>query len=337
MIRDLTIEYRKNPIGIDEKPRFSWKLESEKQDVVQTNYQIQVVSGGRLMWDSGRVKSDQSVLVPYKGAALKEMTVYQVQVSVWDNCGELGQVTGNFETGLMREENWNAKWITHTLPAEETACPVFVRSFSLDRPVKRARLYATACGVYEAFINGRKTGDLFMAPGWTSYHHRLQYQTYDITELLEKDNEMTVTVGNGWYKGELGFDARPNIYGDRTALLAMVRIEYEDGETICIGTDTDWHVETGEILFSEIYHGEIQDYTKERRQVGKAVLFEHTDDIGQIVAQESEPVRVTKRFDVKERIVTPKGELVFDFGQNMAGLVEIRLPKLMGDRLDNMK
>ena len=83
------------------------------------------------------------------------------------------------------------------------------------------------------------------------------------------------------------------------------------------------------ILFSEIYHGEIQDYTKERRLVGKAVLFEHTDDIGQIVAQESEPVRVTKRFDVKERIVTPKGELVFDFGQNMAGLVEIRLPKLM--------
>ena len=88
MIRDLKIEYRKNPIGIDEKPRFSWKLESEKQDVVQTNYQIQVVSGGRLMWDSGRVKSDQSVLVPYKGAALKEMTVYQVQVSVWDNYGE---------------------------------------------------------------------------------------------------------------------------------------------------------------------------------------------------------------------------------------------------------
>ena len=333
MIRDLTIEYRKNPIGIDEKPRFSWKLESEKQDVVQTSYQIQVVSGGQLMWDSGRVESDQSVLVPYKGAALKEMTVYQVQVSVWDNYGELEQVTGNFETGLMREENWNAKWITHTLPAEETACPVFVRSFSLDRSVKRARLYATACGVYEAFINGRKTGDLFMAPGWTSYHHRLQYQTYDITELLEKDNEITVTVGNGWYKGELGFDARPNLYGDRTALLAMVRIEYEDGETICIGTDTDWHVETGEILFSEIYHGEIQDYTKERRLVGKAVLFEHTDDIGQIVAQESEPVRVTKRFDVKERIVTPKGELVFDFGQNMAGLVEIRLPKLMGDRL----
>ena len=108
--------------------------------------------------------------MPYNGAALKEMTVYQVQVSVWDNYGELGQVTGNFETGLMSEENWNAKWITHTLPAEETACPVFVRSFSLDRPVKRARLYATACGVYEAFINGRKTGDLFMAPGLSLIH-----------------------------------------------------------------------------------------------------------------------------------------------------------------------
>ena len=130
MIRDLTIEYRKNPIGIDEKPRVSWKLESEKQDVVQTNYQIQVVSGGRLMWDSGRVKSDQSVLVPYKGAALKEMTVYQVQVSVWDNYGELGQVTGNFETGLMREENWNAKWITHTLPAEDCMSGICPQLFS---------------------------------------------------------------------------------------------------------------------------------------------------------------------------------------------------------------
>ena len=105
MIRDLTIEYRKNPIGIDEKPRFSWKLESEKQDVVQTSYQIQVVSGGQLMWDSGRVESDQSVLVPYKGAALKEMTVYQVQVSVWDNCGELGQVQFILKSYRLKSRN----------------------------------------------------------------------------------------------------------------------------------------------------------------------------------------------------------------------------------------
>lgn len=333
MLREFLIEYRENPIGIDEKPRFSWKIESEKQNVVQQSYQIQVAGQGKLMWDSGRVESDRSVLVPYEGKELKPMVSYQVQVSVWDNHGEMGQASGSFETGLMGEENWKAKWITHGLPEEETACPVFIRRFTSAKKVKRARLYATACGVYEASVNGKKVGDVFLAPGWTSYHRRIQYQTYDITSLLAEENEIAITVGNGWYKGELGFDARPDIYGDRTALLAMVQIEYEDGKIESIGTDMDWTVETGEIRFSEIYHGETQDYTIGKQQAGNAVLFEGTERIGRVVAQESEPVRVTKRFDVKEKIITPKGELVFDFGQNMAGLVEIRLPKTAGGKL----
>lgn len=300
MLREFLIEYRENPIGIDEKPRFSWKIESEKQNVVQQSYQIQVAGQGKLMWDSGRVESDRSVLVPYEGKELKPMVSYQVQVSVWDNHGEMGQASGSFETGLMGEENWKAKWITHGLPKEETACPVFIRRFTSAKKVKRARLYATACGVYEASVNGKKVGDVFLAPGWTSYHRRIQYQTYDITSLLAEENEIAITVGNGWYKGELGFDARPDIYGDRTALLAMVQIEYEDGEIESIGTDMDWIVETGEIRFSEIYHGETQDYTIGKQQAGNAVLFEETERIGRVVAQESEPVRVTKRFDVKE-------------------------------------
>ena len=296
MLRELLIEYRENPLGIDEKPRFSWKMKSEKQNVVQKSYQIQVISQGKLIWDSGRVESAQSVVVPYEGKELEPMTPYQVQVSVWDNYGEMGQAFGSFETGLMGEENWKAKWITHKLPKEETACPVFVRKFQTAKKVKRARLYATACGVYEASVNGKKAGDAFLAPGWTSYHNRIQYQTYDITSLLAEENEVAITVGNGWYKGELGFDARPDIYGDRTALLAMVRVEYEDGETESIGTDTDWTVETGVIRFSEIYHGETQDYTIGKQQAGNAVLFEETERIGRVVAQESEPVRVTKRF-----------------------------------------
>lgn len=333
MLREFLIEYRENPIGMDEKPRFSWKIESKKQNVVQQSYQILVASEGKFIWDSGRVESDQSVLVPYRGRELTPMTPYQVQVSVWDNHGEMGQAFGSFETGLMGEENWKAKWITHGLPKEETACPVFVRRFSTAKKVKRARLYATACGVYEASVNGKKTGEAFLAPGWTSYHNRIQYQTYDITSLLAEENEVAITVGNGWYKGELGFDARPDIYGDRTALLAMVRVEYEDGETESIGTDTDWTVETGVIRFSEIYHGETQDYTIGKQQAGNAVLFEETERIGRIVAQESEPVRVTRRFAVQEKIITPKGEVVFDFGQNMAGLVEVRLPKTVGRKL----
>lgn len=333
MIYDFRIEYRENPLGIDSKPRFSWKLKSGEKDVVQTHYQIQVISEGKLVWDSGRVESSQSVLVPCGGSELKPFRVYQVQVSVWDNYGNLGQASGNFETGVMRDENWNGKWITHTLPVKETACPVFVRSFTAEKPVKQARLYVTSCGVYEAQINGQKVGDQFMAPGWTSYHNRIQYQTYDVTELLGAENEIAITVGNGWYKGELGFDAKPDNYGDRTALLALMRIEYEDGEVIKIGTDTDWRVETREIRFSEIYHGETQDYIAGKMEAGNAVLFGQTERIGHITAQESEPVRVTKRFKVKEKIVTPKGEVVFDFGQNMSGLVEIRLPETEEGRL----
>ena len=333
MIQDLRISYRKNPIGMDEAPRFSWKLVSEKRDVVQKYYQIQVVHQGKLVWDSGCVESSQSALVPFQGGKLQPMTDYQVQVSVWDNYGELGQEQGSFETGLMDKENWRADWITHSLGEQETVCPVFVRRFPVRKKVRKARLYATCCGVYEACINGKKAGDLFLAPGWTSYHHRLQYQTYDVTGFLGEENEIRITVGNGWYRGELGFDAKPDRYGHRTALLAMVCVEYEDGERDFVGTDESWSVETGEILFSEIYHGETLDYTAEKRILGPAVLFQEKEEIGDVVAQEAEPVRVTKRFVLPEKILTPKGEIVFDFGQNMAGVVEVRLPELTGEKL----
>ncbi len=333
MIQDLRISYRKNPIGMDEAPRFSWKLVSEKRDVVQKYYQIQVVHQGKLVWDSGCVESSQSALVPFQGGKLQPMTDYQVQVSVWDKYGELGQEQGSFETGLMDKENWRADWITHSLGKQETVCPVFVRRFPVRKKVRKARLYATCCGVYEACINEKKAGDLFLAPGWTSYHHRLQYQTYDVTGLLGEENEIRITVGNGWYKGELGFDAKPDRYGHRTALLAMVCVEYEDGERDFVGTDESWSVETGEILFSEIYHGETLDYTAEKRILGPAVLFQEKEEIGDVVAQEAEPVRVTKRFVLPEKILTPKGETVFDFGQNMAGVVEVRLPELTGEKL----
>ncbi|MCM1124294.1 MAG: glycoside hydrolase family 78 protein [Eubacterium sp.] len=333
MIQDFKIEYRTNPIGIDSEPRFSWKLVSDRQDVVQKYYQIQVITQGKLVWESGCVESDQSILVPYTGAKLKPMTEYQVQVNVWDNYGEQGQEQGSFETDLMDKGNWRADWITHNLPDDETACPVYAKKFIVSKNVVKARLYATACGVYEAHINGQKVGDAFFAPGWTSYHNRLQYQTYDVTGMLAEENEIKITVGNGWYKGELGFDAAPNRYGDKTALLAMLAIEYEDGEKAFIGTDTSWNVETGAICFSEIYHGETQDFTRKAQSAGTAALFDRKDAIGQIVAQESEPVRVNKRFAAPHKIVTPKGELVFDFGQNMAGLVEVTLPRLTGEKL----
>ena len=333
MIYDFLMEYRVSPIALDTAPRFSWKLKSEGKNVLQIAYQIQVMREGRFVWESGRVDTEQSILIPYGGEALMPFSVYQVKVSAWDNLGELHETAGRFETGLM-DQPWQARWITHSLSVEETFCPVFVRGFSLSGAIRRARLYATACGMYEAAVNGTKAGDAFFAPGWTSYHNRVQYQTYDITDLVKPgDNEITITLGNGWYKSELGFDARPNIYGDRTALMAMLRVEYEDGTVAVFGTDENWDVKSGPIRFSEIYHGETQDLTLPAKLLGKAALFKGMDTIGRIVAQESEPVRVTRRFPVREKIVTPKGEIVFDFGQNMTGLVEVTLPKLTGEKL----
>lgn len=349
MLKELKVSYRENPIGLDERPRFSWKLSGEGNDIMQAAYQIQVICSGKMSWDSGKVESEESVLIPYEGSALLPMTEYHVKVSVWDNHGMQQEAMGSFETGLLGQENWKGKWITHTLPEEEKACPIFVKKFVLPgKKVTRARIYATACGVYEISLNGEKVGDSYMAPGWTSYHNRLQYQTYDVTGQFSgaaeeshgaAEYELAAVVGNGWYKGYLSFTNEPNHYGDRTAFLMMLCVEYEDGTTSCIGTDTDWEVYTGCIKSSEIYYGETHDYTVCKGnavtadRIGDAVLFENTDKIRAIVAQESEPVRITKRFPVKEKIVTPKGELVLDFGQNMAGIVEVKLPKLSGDRL----
>ena len=177
-ITDLRTEYQKNPLGIDTaKPRFSWKIESDQADTMQTAYQIQVTSEGQMVWDGGRRESDQSVLVEYAGPALQAEQVYEYRVMVWDNHEESAEESGSFETGLLAGTNFQAKWISHPFAKEETACPVFVKKISIKKAVKRARIYATALGVYEIKLDKEKVGDEFFAPGWTNYKKRLQYQT----------------------------------------------------------------------------------------------------------------------------------------------------------------
>ena len=183
---DLRTEYRENPIGLTDKaPRFSWKMESEEKDTLQTAYEIKVTDeNGKVVWNSGKKASDQSVLIPYEGETLADEMLYKVEVSVADNHGNVESIKGTFETGIFDNTEFTAKMITSDFPAEETACPVFGKTFAIDKKVKKARLYATAHGVYEVTLNGQTVGDYRMAPGWTSYHNRLQYQIYDVAELL---------------------------------------------------------------------------------------------------------------------------------------------------------
>ena len=330
---DLRTEYRKNPIGLTEKaPRFSWKMESEEQNTIQTAYEIKVTDeNGNIVWNSGKKASDQSVLIPYEGETLADEMLYKVEVSVADNHGNVETVGGTFETGIFDNKEFIAKMLTSNLPEEETACPVFGKTFALTKNVKKARLYATAQGVYEVTLNGQTVGDYRMAPGWTSYHNRLQYQIYDVTEQLAAENEIAITVGNGWYRGILGFYCQPNQYGTQTGAFAELHVEYEDGSRDVIATDETWSVKTGEIRYSEIYMGETIDTDAPKITEGHVVVKDF--DKAVLTAQENEPVRITEKIEGKELIVTPKGEKLVDFGQIVTGVVEVHVKGEKGQKI----
>lgn len=334
-IYDLRTEYRLNPMGLTVKhPRFSWKMESETNDTKQKACHVIIKKQDtqeNVVWDSGVVKEDTSVLVEYEGADLEAETGYTVFVEVEDNHGNTAFTEGSFETGIFDNSQFTAQMLTHSFPAEETACPVFWKEFTLAKPVAKARLYATAQGVYEVKLNGSRVGDYRMAPGWTSYHHRLQYQIYDVTEQLQRQNRLEMTVGNGWYKGIFGFYCQPNIYGDKVGAFAELHVTYEDGTTEIIVTDSSWGVRTGEIRYSEIYMGETIDTVTPNMEEGTVAVKEFDQTI--LTAQENEPVRITEWIPAKELIVTPKGEKLVDFGQNLTGVVEVKVNGQKGQKI----
>lgn len=332
-IYDLRTEYRKKPVGLDTLvPRFSWKMRTDEKNTVQNLYRIEVSTGEQSVWDTGIRESSESVLVPYEGEPLKDEALYQVKVTVWDNYGRADSVAASFETGVFDPSDFQAQMITHDFPKEETACPVFYKKVTLKENVKKARIYATAEGVYEFEINGVKAGKDRMTPGWTSYHNRLQYQVYDVTELLKNgENLLEMTVGNGWYKGILGFLCTPDVYGDRVGAFAELHIVYEDGRCETIITDESWCVRTGEIRYSEIYMGETIDTDAPEIKEGTVTVKEFDKHI--LIAQENEPVRITERIPAKGMITTPRGEKLVDFGQNITGLAEIRIKGRKGQKI----
>ena len=295
---DLTIEYKHAPLGLDEvQPRFSWKLDSDQQDTVQASYRLRIVQGGDVVWDSGTVASAQSILNEYLGPNLTPRTEYDWTVTVWDNHGETAEGTSRFETGLLNGSAFEGKaqWITHALDKASPVSPVLYKDFVVQGNVKKARLYATALGVYEAEINGEPVDDTYFHPGWTNYHKRLQYQTYAVT-LHSGKNHLALTLANGWYKGKLGFMPQPNHYGDTTAALAALCITYEDGHEEWIGTDESWFCTTGAIQSAEIYDGETQDFTADPAAPQPARLFDYGFDT--LIGQENEPVRCLQRVPV---------------------------------------
>ena len=236
----LTTEYKNTPLGIDVvKPRLSWKFRSKGRNVLQTAYRIQIASAvedfekeGSLFWESGKVESSQSIHVEYAGAELKSGERAYWRVKCW--AGQTGSEwsSGNdfWEMGLLDSSDWKAQWISTTVEDDLTkACPVpmFRKEFGLEKKIKSARIYATSLGIYELKLNGQSVTDALFAPGWTSYNKRLQYQTYDVTGLLNAGgNAIGATVGDGWFRGHLAGWADPNRnhYGNELALLLQLEL-----------------------------------------------------------------------------------------------------------------
>lgn len=331
-LKDLRIDYLKNPLGIDvRKPKFSWKLISDQNDVMQKSYRITVSKGEAIVWDTGVMKSDTSLYVRYAGEELSPKTRYEVKVFIESNKGEKAEASCFFETGLLSYDNMNAQWITHGFEDKLEAPAVFKKTFSLKTNVKKARVYASALGIYEFRVNKMDGSDVHFAPGWTSYQENLQYQTYDITNLLKNENEIEFTVANGWYKGILGFFNQGNHYGNRTALIAQIEITYEDGEVETVCTDESWISTTGEIRYSELYHGETIDKSMDSFKEKPAVILDYTKEV--LKGQVDEPVRITERISGQKLIITPNKEVVIDFGQNVTGVVEFKTKQQKGTKI----
>ncbi|MCD9874389.1 glycoside hydrolase family 78 protein [Streptomyces guryensis] len=334
-------EHHREPLGIGEsRPRLSWRTETDTPDWTQKAYRLEITGAdGTVLTDSGRVESADSVLVAWPGEALGSRSRIGVRVRVWGEDGEPSPWSPLTwaETGLLARIDWTARPVTPDRETADVPLPVALlhRTFTLDKAVTSARLYLTAYGVYEAEINGHRVGDHVLAPGWTSYRHRLRYQTFDITDLLrEGDNAIGALLGEGWYTGRLGFHGgRRHLYGDRRALLAQLEVTHPDGTVTTVGTDESWRATAGPILRSELYDGEAYDARLARP--GWSEPGHDTSDWSpvtelplpeaELVAPTGPPVRRTQTLTPVDVLTTPSGRTVLDFGQNLVGRLRIRV------------
>lgn len=357
-VNHLRCEYKTDPLGIDmANPRLSWIIEADDsmKDILQTAFQIQVaikkddlINEAKLFWDSKKTQSDKSTHLVYKGKNIPSKTRVFWRVRVWDNHSRKSEWSkiAFWETGILDSTQWKADWIRPDLVEDnkkDNPAPFLRKKFNLRNEIKKAKLYITSKGLYHATINGQLVTNQVFNPGWTSFNKRLQYQIYDVTNLLVKgENAIGVILGDGWYRGRFGFGKeKRNHYGEKLALLYQLEIEYINGKKKMILSDKSWKSSTGPIVMSNIYDGEIYNGTLELNNWDKVGfndnnwqrVVEENYSKGNIVSSIGEPVKRIQEIEAIKKIITPKNELVFDFGQNLVGRVKIQLKGIKNDTL----
>jgi alpha-L-rhamnosidase len=343
-LKEMTVDHKVNPVGIDNRqPGFSWKIITIGKNIIQTAYSLRVstdekFSSSKTIWQSGKVESDESIFHIYQGPDLKSGQRYFWQVKIWDNKGKVSKWSSvaYWEMGLLSQSEWKAKWIEmegDTL--RYSPSPHFRKEFLIKKSIASARIYVTSHGFYELQLNGKKVGDQVLTPGWTSYSKRLQYQVYDVTHNLSKgNNAIAAVLGDGWYRGTLGWGDNWAVYGKRLGILLQLRITYTDGTESLIVTDETWKASNdGAIRMNDIYNGETYDamkkltgwnlpgYNDKNWQSVKPGSYNN----GNLIASDGPPIKKIQEIKPVKIFRTPKGNLVVDMGQNMVGWLRLKV------------
>lgn len=331
-IKKITVENTADVCVTDNpRPQFGISLYSDAQDAAVTRVSVRVGN-----WETSSV--DQLTMV-YNGPALKPFTAYEVKVTAALSNGETAEASRTFATGRM-DTPWQGQWISDAAYSftEKKVSPkpmTFRRSFGVKKQVVSAQVLATAMGIYEMKLNGKKVGDRYFAPGFTSYKSYLMYQAYDVTDLLQSSNELIADVAGGWAVGSFVFTRVNRVTADRQALLAEIRLTYADGSVEVIGTDSSWEVtEEGPFRMADIYDGETYDATVSYDKLTwRKAAAEKLRVQPQLLADYSVPVKAHETMRPVSSKTMADGSIVYDFGQNFAGVVALKLTGKKGQKI----
>lgn len=376
VITNLCTEHLHDPIGVDAaQPCLSWKIESTRTNWRQRAYRVLVSStaaslarGVGEVWDSGKVRSAESIHVAYAGRSLTSGRRYYWKVRVWDSSGQATgwSSPGVWEMGLLSPTDWQARWLGAG-PADEVRGPAgFFKStneliklnqqvnvdgrstllrkqFTVQKQIRQARIYVTGLGYYELICNGRRVGDRVLAPAKSNYAKWIFYDTYDVTALLQSgSNVLGLMLGNGWFNPYPNWwdPYRMQWFGSKRALLQL-HIDYEDGTSQVVATDDSWQTAPGPVLFSCVYDGEVYDATQERpgwarpgaESAGWVGAHVVPAPGGRLVSHLMPPIRVVEHLR-PVAVKSPKpGVFVFDLGQNFAGWARLTAQGSSGTRV----
>ncbi len=374
-VEELRCEYLKNPLGIDViQPRFNWIVSASSRGQYQTAYRVLVASSQKNLdrdvgdlWDSGKVDSDRTIQIVYRGDELKSRMPCFWKVKVWDrddqeSCWSRPAV---WSMGLLNDSDWKAEWIGYDAlpdpneialmpvrnfkndPKAETKykkylhAPFLRKEFDVQKKIVRATLYVTAQGHVEMHLNGERIGNEYFTPGWTDYNKRIYYRTYDVTSMILKGgNALGAILGDGWFRGNISILGQ-NQYGDKLRLLSQLHLEYKNGASEIVSSDQTWKASFGPIILSDMFEGETYDA---RKEITGWDTYNYQDDQWSAVSTGSDinpviqaypgvPVRPTQELPTT-KITEPLPNIyVFDLGQNFSGWARLKVTGAAGDTI----